>query len=84
MIVTTGAVLVVLLWSLGTLAAALRGLVLAALVLGGVAAVAFALPRVVLGPVPAAVAGVVLYVLALALWRPAGLRTAWAYARALQ
>ena len=57
---------------------------IAAVVCGGVAAVAFAVPRAVLGPVPAAVAGIALYSVALALWRPAGLRTAWAYARALQ
>jgi hypothetical protein len=84
MAVTTGAVLVVLLRSLGALGGALRGLAAAALVCGGVALVAFAVPRAVLGPVPATVAGLALYSLVLALWRPAGLRSAWVYARELR
>ena len=84
MIVTTGAVLAVLLRSLGTLGGAVRGLGAAAIVCGGVAVIAFAVPRAVLGPVPAAVVGLALYALVLALWRPAGLRSAWTYARALR
>jgi uncharacterized membrane protein YccC len=42
------------------------------------------LPRLVTGTVAAAVIGVVLYAAVLALWRPAGLRHAWAYVRTLQ
>jgi len=53
-------------------------------VCGALAAAAFGLPRLLLGPVAAAVAGVVLYAVALAVWRPRGLRQAWAYLHALQ
>jgi len=84
MAVTTGAILVALLWPLGVLTGALRGLALAALVCGGLAAVAFGAPRAVLGPVPAAAVGLVLYTAVVLVWRPAGLRNAWSYARALQ
>jgi hypothetical protein len=42
------------------------------------------LPRLVVGPVASALVGLVLYALALTLWRPAGLRHAWAYLRTLQ
>jgi hypothetical protein len=38
----------------------------------------------VIGPVAAAAVGIVLYAAALGAWRPAGLRDAWAYLRALQ
>jgi hypothetical protein len=84
MAVTTGAVLVVLLWALGALVRALRGLAAAALVCGATAAAAFAAPRALLGVVPAAAVGLVLYGVVLASWRPAGLRGAWSYARALR
>jgi hypothetical protein len=84
MAVTTGVVLVALLWPLGTLVGALRGLITAAIVCGGLAAIAFAAPRVVLSPLPAAVVGLVVYVVVLGAWRPAGLRTAWAHARTLR
>jgi hypothetical protein len=43
----------------------------------------FALPRLVVGPFLAAVVGVLVYSVILAVWRPAGLRHAWAYVRAL-
>ncbi len=82
--VTTALVLAVLLAALGALPGVARGLGLAAFVCGAVALVAFGLPRVVLGPVAAAAAGLVLYVVVLAAWRPPGLRRAWAYTRALQ
>jgi hypothetical protein len=81
---TTAAVLVVLLVSLDALAGVVRGIVVAAVVCGGLAAIAFVLPRLVAGPLAAAAIGVVLYAAALALWRPSGLRHAWAYVRALQ
>ena len=84
MAVTTGAILVVLLWPLGALTQALRGLLDAAVVCGGLAAVCFGLPRVVLGAVPAAAVGLALYAAALGVWRPAGLRSAWIYVRTLQ
>jgi O-antigen/teichoic acid export membrane protein len=81
--VTTGTVLVVLLVPLGALAGALRGLGGAALVCGGLAAAAFGVAWLVLEPVPAALAGLAVYVAVLGWWRPTGLRAAWSYARAL-
>jgi hypothetical protein len=83
MAVTTAAVLAVMLWSLGALVQTLRGVLVAAVVCGGLAAVAFAVPSAALGAVAAAAAGLVLYAAVLLTWRPAGLRAAWAYARAL-
>jgi hypothetical protein len=44
----------------------------------------FGLPRIVVGPVAAAAIGLVVYAAALAVWRPPGLRHAWAYVRTLQ
>jgi len=38
----------------------------------------------VLDQIPAAALGLVLYVVVLGVWRPRGLRRAWAYVRALQ
>jgi hypothetical protein len=84
MAVTTAATLVVLLIPLGSLGGVLRGLVIAAVACGGLAALVFGVPRLVLADVPAAGVGIALYVAVLALWRPSGLRSAWAYARALQ
>ena len=51
---------------------------------GGLGALAFGLPKLVVGPYAAAAAGLIAYGVVLALWRPAGLRQAWAYVRALQ
>jgi hypothetical protein len=62
----------------------LVGVALAALVCGGLALLAFGVPRIVLGPVAASAVGLVAYVAALGLWRPSGLRHAWAYLRSLQ
>ena len=81
---TTALVLAVLLRRLGALGRVVRGLGVAALVCGGLAALAFGLPRLALGPVPAAVAGLVVYSVVLVVWRPAGLRHAWTYVRTLQ
>ena len=81
---TTTIVLVVLLAKLHALRASLTGIVVAGAVCGALAAVAYGVPRALLGPIAAAVAGLVLYALVLTLWRPAGLRHAWAYVRALQ
>jgi L-lactate permease len=82
--VTTALVLVVLLLALNALGRVVRGLLVAAVVCGGVAAIAFAVPRLVLGDIAAAAVGLVLYAAALAVWRPTGLRQAWAYVRTLQ
>ena len=82
--VTTALVLTVLLAALGAVRRVIVGVGLAALVCGGLAAAAFGLPRLVIGPVPAAAVGLVLYSAGLAIWRPVGLRHAWAYLRTLQ
>lgn len=80
---TTGAVLVLLLRQLKAVRRTGRGLALAtAIVAGGVAA-SFVPPGLLLPPIPAAVAGVVLYVVLAAVVRPSGLRDAWLYLRAL-
>ncbi len=81
---STAGVLVVLLISLGALRRVSAGVALAALVCGGLALLAFGLPRIVLGPVAASAAGLLLYIATLGLWRPSGLRHAWAYLRTLQ
>ena len=82
--VATAFVLAVLLARLGALVQVARGLGVAAIVCGGLAALAFGLPRLVVGPIAAAVAGLVAYAVVLAVWRPAGLRHAWTYVRTLQ
>ena len=81
---TTALVLAVLLARLGALTRVARGLCVAALVCGGLGALAFGVPKLVVGPYAAAVSGLLAYGLVLVLWRPAGLRQAWAYVRALQ
>jgi len=81
---STALVLGVLLLALGALERVARGLVTAAVVCGVVAALVFAVPRALLDPVVAAIVGVVLYAAVLAVWRPHGLRAAWAYLHALQ
>jgi O-antigen/teichoic acid export membrane protein len=81
---TTAVVLGVLLARLGALERVAVGLIAATIVCGGLAALAFGLPRLVVGPVPAAIAGLAIYVVVLAAWRPIGLREAWAYLHTLQ
>jgi O-antigen/teichoic acid export membrane protein len=81
--VTTALVLLVLLYSLGALRAAVRGIVVAAATCGLVALAAYGLPRLVVGPVAAAVIGLVAYCAVLAVWRPAPLRHALGYMRDL-
>jgi hypothetical protein len=83
MAVTTACVLVVLLWSLGALSAASRGLLIAAVICGVVAAVSFAVPGLLLDRVAASIVGLALYVVVLGVWRPAGLRASWEYLRGL-
>jgi hypothetical protein len=80
---TTGLVLLVLLAWLGAVVAALRGIAVAALTCGSVALVAYGVPRLVLGPVGAAVFGLAAYAAVLAVWRPAPLRHAFGYMRDL-
>jgi hypothetical protein len=81
---TTALVLAVLLARLGSLERVAVGLFTAGIICGGLAALAFGLPRLVAGPVPAACAGLALYIVVLTAWRPIGLREAWAYLRTLQ
>jgi hypothetical protein len=81
---TTALVLAAILARLGALARVARGLLVAALVCGGVGALAFGLPKLVVGPYAAAAVGLAAYAAVLALWRPPGLRHAWAYVRTLQ
>lgn len=83
MALTTAAVLSVLLLRLGAFRAGASGLLVAAAVLGVSALGCFGVPRLVLTPIPAAAAGLVLYGALLALWRPPGLRAAWTYLRGL-
>jgi hypothetical protein len=64
--------------------ASLRGILVAAATCGALAVAAFALPRLVVGPLPAAVVGLIAYFAVLGLWRPRGLRHAWAYMRTLE
>jgi hypothetical protein len=84
MAVTTAATLSALLWPLGCFVQVARGLLVATLVCGGLAAIAFGASRALLGAVPAAIVGLVLYAIVLASWRPLGLRSAWTYARTLR
>lgn len=81
---TTALVLAVLLLALGALVPVARGVAVAAIACGALALLVFGLPRLVLGPLAAAAVGLLLYALALAAWRPARLRHAWAYLRTLQ
>jgi hypothetical protein len=82
--VTTAVVLITLLAALHALRRSIAGLLVAGTACGAVAVVAFGVPRALLEPLAAAAVGVILYAVALGLWRPAGLRHAWAYVRALQ
>jgi len=82
--ITTAFVLVALLFSLGAVAASIRGILVATATCGVVAVAAFALPRLVVGPVAAAAVGLIAYFAVLGLWRPRGLRHAWAYMRTLE
>jgi O-antigen/teichoic acid export membrane protein len=84
MAVTTALSLAALLYGLNALRMTTLGVCVAAVICGAVAALAFGVPNALLGPVAAAVLGLALYTAALALWRPAGLRQAWAYVRTLQ
>jgi hypothetical protein len=82
---TTLLVLVVLLASVSgrMLQLAVLGLGRMAVMQAGLAAIAFGALSLVLGGVPAALAGLALYAALLAALRPRGLRDAWHYVRAL-
>jgi hypothetical protein len=54
-----------------------------AVVESALAAVSFGLLGLVVGGIPAAVLGLVVYAALILVWRPRGLREAWAYVRAL-
>jgi hypothetical protein len=82
--VSTLFVLTALLRELGALEDGLRGIVRASVAIGAVVVPAFLLPSLFLGTVVAAVAGLVLYVALVAVWRPAGLTRSWSYLRALR
>jgi hypothetical protein len=72
-----------MLWLLDAVALTIRALAVATSVIAAVAAVSFVPTRLFLEPVPAAAAGLGLYVAILLVARPAGLRSAWQYFRAL-
>ena len=77
-------VLTALLRELGALHTGLRGIVRAAAAIGAVAVAAFLLPSLLFGAVVAALVGLVLYVVLVTAWRPAGLTRSWGYLRALR
>jgi hypothetical protein len=80
---STLAVLVALLAELGALAGAVRGLVVAAAVVGGLSLASFVPPPLVLGALASAVIGLVVYVALFALIRPRALMLSWRYLRTL-
>jgi hypothetical protein len=83
--ISTLLVLAVLLASLSrrVLAVAALGLGRLAVTEGALAAGSFGLLALVLGGIPAAAIGFVVYAALIVAWRPRGLRDAWAYVRAL-
>lgn len=81
---TTAVVLAAILAALGAVRLSARGVGAAALVCTGLAVVAYGVPRLLVGAVPAAFLGLGAYLAVLGAWRPAGLRHAWAYVRTLQ
>src|SRR5215211_7916557 len=83
MAVTTVVVLAALTAVLGAVRRVARGLVVAAAVCGGLAALVFLVPRAVVGPVAAAAVGAAAYTAVLVAAGPPGLREAWAYVRRL-
>jgi O-antigen/teichoic acid export membrane protein len=80
---TTAFVLASLLVDLDALRPTVRGLMIAAVTVALLALVAFVPPSLVLAPAAAAAAGLALYIVVLGLVRPAPLRGAWRYLRAL-
>lgn len=84
LLVSTLAVLVALLVELEAHEVALRGVALAALTIGAVAAVSFAPPALLVGALAAAAVGLVAYVVLIGLIRPRPLVESWRYLRALR
>ena len=82
--VSTLLVLAALLAQLGAVERGLRGLTLAALVIGAFACAAFVPPGLVAGGVASALVGLALYVALVALVRPRRLRDSWSYLRELR
>ena len=80
---STGVGLVLLLRILGAARVALIRLAAAAAIVSALAVVSFVLPGLLLEPGLAALCGVGLFAIALAVARPAGLRSGWSYLRAL-
>lgn len=80
---STGLALASLLHVLEALRATLAGIARAAAAVALLAVAAFAPPWLALGSVVAALAGLVLYALLVAIARPQGLRASWSYLRAL-
>jgi len=80
---TTTFVLACLLIELDAVRPTARGLLVAAVTVALFALVTFGPPSLVLGPLAAAVVGLALYTAVLSLLRPAPLRDAWRYLRAL-
>jgi O-antigen/teichoic acid export membrane protein len=76
---TTALVVALMLYELGALRPTVRELGIASITIGATAVAAFILPKLVLGPVWAAVAGCALYAGVLIAARPKGLIEAWRY-----
>jgi hypothetical protein len=81
---TTLLVLGLLLRELDAVSPGLWGIARAAVVIAGVAVIAFLPLGLAVGSVAAAIAGVAVYAGVLAVWRPAGLTGSWSYLRALR
>ena len=81
--VTTLVALAVMLHRLRAARTTLSALAGAALMVAAVALVTFGVPALGLEGGPAAAAGLALYVVVLAAWRPRGLRQSWSYLRSL-
>lgn len=81
---TTFLVLAALLRELGALGAGVRGIAVAAAVVGGLALASFLPPALVFGAAGAALAGIAAYCALVAVLRPRGLSSSWAYLRALR
>jgi hypothetical protein len=80
---STGVGLLLVLRILGAIRLTLPDLVGAAAVVSALALVAFVPPGLLLDPTIGALCGTALYVAALAVTRPAGLRSGWSYLRTL-
>jgi hypothetical protein len=80
---TTAAVLAVLLEALGALRTASLGIAAAAVSCGLPALAGFGLASLVPEAIAAGAVGLLLYCAVLAVWRPAGLQSAWGYLRRL-